>query len=68
MAAATAKPGEIRADSLYTLDEARQRTGLGQAALRTARRNGLKVKRIGRRGYVFGADLIEYFRNIGNQG
>lgn len=65
MAAAAGKPGEIRSDALYTLDEIKQRMGLGQAALRTARRNGLAVKRIGRRGFVFGRDLIEYFDKVG---
>jgi len=64
MAAPTAKAGEIRADAIYTLEEIRQRTGLGHAALRTARRNGLAVKRIGRRGYVLGRDLIQYFESL----
>lgn len=66
MAAATGKTGEIRADGIYTLHELQQRMGLGQAALRTARRNGLPIKRIGRRGYVLGRDLIEYVDRAGN--
>jgi len=61
MAAATQKPGVIDANSLYTLDEVHQRLGLGKTALRTARRQGLIVKRIGRRGYVRGADLLAWF-------
>ena len=63
MASPTGKPGEIRADAIYTLHELQQRTGLGQAALRTARRRGLKIKRIGRRGYVLGRDLIAYLES-----
>lgn len=66
MAAATQKPGEIRADSIYTLHELGERTGLGQAALRVARRNGLPIKRIGRRAYVLGKDLIEYVDRAGS--
>lgn len=65
MAAATIKTGEIRSDSLYTLDEVKHRLGLGQSAFRTARRNGLVIRRIGRRGYVLGKDLIEYVTKLG---
>jgi hypothetical protein len=62
MAVATRKSGEINADSLYTLDEIRDRLGLGKSALRTARREGLVIKRIGRRAYVHGGDLIDWFQ------
>ena len=54
------RPGEISADSIYTLDEIELRLGLGQAAMRTARRAGLKVRKIGRRRYVLGKDLLAY--------
>jgi hypothetical protein len=59
--AGTRKAGEIIADAIYTLDEVDARLGLGKSALRTARRQGLTVKRIGRRGYVLGRDVIEWF-------
>ena len=61
MAVATRKAGEVSADCLYTLDEIEARLGLGKKALRTARRDGLMVKRIGRKGFVRGRDLIEWF-------
>jgi len=61
MAAATSKEGVINADSLYTLEEIRARMGLGKHALRTARRDGLIVKRIGRRGFVRGSDVLEWY-------
>jgi len=64
MAAATAKSGEIRSDTLYTIDEVKKRLGLGIAALRSARRRGLRVQRIGRRGYILGRDLINYFNQL----
>lgn len=54
---------ECAADALYTLDELNDRLGLGKAALRRARRDGLSIRRIGRRSYVLGSDLIEWFRN-----
>lgn len=59
MAAAT-KPGEITGDAVYTLDELNARLGLGKGALRQARRQGLKVRRIGRRSYVMGRDVIDW--------
>jgi hypothetical protein len=67
MAVATRKAGEINADSLYTLDEVQARLGLGKWAIRTARREGLVVKRIGRRGYVHGRDLIDWFQRTAKQ-
>lgn len=62
MHAGTKKAGEIRSDSMYTLDELNERLGLGKAALRKARREGLTVRRIGRRSYVLGEDLISWVK------
>jgi hypothetical protein len=66
MAAATTSVGRISADELYTLEEVKARLGLGVAALRTARRHGLKVRRIGRRGYLLGRDVMDYVERAGN--
>jgi len=52
--------GVILADAVYRLDEIQERLKLGQHALRMARRAGLRVRRIGRRGYVLGRDIIEF--------
>ena len=52
--------GVIQADCVYTLDEIRRRLRLGNWALRQAQRNGLPVRRVGRRGFVLGRDLIQY--------
>ena len=54
------RPGVISADSLYTLGEVRERLKLGEAAMRQARRAGLKVRTIGRRRYVLGKDLLDF--------
>jgi hypothetical protein len=54
--------GRISADQVLTLDAVRTELGLGIAAMREARRKGLKVRRIGRRKFVFGADLIDFLR------
>jgi hypothetical protein len=61
MQTASERPGLITADSLYTLEELGARLRLGKAALRQARRKGLKIRRIGRRAYVLGRDVIEWF-------
>ena len=53
--------GSIRADELYTLPAVEKRLGFGVTAMRTARRNGLPVRYIGRKGFVAGKDLLEYF-------
>lgn len=52
--------GPIEPHILYPLPELQARAGLGNAAMRTARRAGLKVKYAGGRGYVLGLDFIEY--------
>ena len=53
-------PGLVTSDALYTLAEVQARLKLGQSAMRQARRAGLKVRKIGRRRYVLGRDLIAY--------
>ncbi len=56
----TAHPGTIRPDELYRFDEAAARLGWGDAALRAARRRGLKIHRAGKRNYVLGSDLLAF--------
>ena len=58
-------PGVIVADAVYTLGEAQRRLRLGQHAMRQARRAGLKVRRIGRRGYVLGGDILAFVESAG---
>jgi hypothetical protein len=52
--------GVILADATYPLPEFQKLTGLGEAALRKARRQGLTVTTIGRRRFVRGADFHEF--------
>lgn len=56
--AVSGHPGVIEPAAFYTLAEVSGRSGLGTWALRTLRRNGLKVYRFGGRGFVRGADFI----------
>jgi hypothetical protein len=53
-------PGFIKANALYTLAEFQQRLGLGRAAYRQARRDGLPVIKIGRCFYIAGQAAMEW--------
>jgi hypothetical protein len=50
----------VRADEVYTLAEFQQRTRMSRAALRAARRRGLRVTQCGKRCYVAGSDWIAF--------
>lgn len=55
------KAGEIRGDAVYRLDAFGELTGLGPWAIRQAKKDGLRVFYIGRRGFIRGADAMEFF-------
>ena len=61
--AATLEP--IKADEVYPLPLFQRNAGMSKHAMRTARRNGLPVKKIGRRKYVLGRDFLEYIAKHG---
>lgn len=52
----------VREDEIVSLSELRSRLGLGPAAIRTARRQGLTVRRFGRKKFVLGSDLASFLR------
>ena len=52
--------GVIHRDEMYTLTEFKRRTNLKDAALRSARRSGLRVLRNGSHAYVLGRDWIDF--------
>ena len=54
----------IMPGAAYPLSEFRRITKLGTAALRTARKNGLKVRRVGGRGFILGDDFVEFLKNL----
>jgi hypothetical protein len=56
----TIPPGVIEAGAVYTLAEVQRRLQLGKAAWRTARREGLPLRVVGRRKYVLGADVMTW--------
>ena len=57
-------PRLIESDAVYQLDEIKDRLGVRKAAWRTMLRQGLPVIRIGRRGYVKGADAIAFLDTL----
>ncbi len=52
--------GEIEPDKLYSLEAFKRVTGLKDWALRSARKAGLKMKRVGNRKFVKGKDFIDF--------
>lgn len=52
--------GPIREGECYPLELFKRNTGLSVWAFREAKRAGLKVRRVGRRGYVLGADWLAF--------
>jgi hypothetical protein len=57
--------GVIVGDAVYRLDVLREELKLGDHAMRQARRAGLRVRRIGRRGYVLGKDILAFIEASG---
>ena len=56
--------GRIEPEVLYPLEEFKTLAGLGNHAMRTARRNGLFVRRANNRSYVLGRDYLEYLNQV----
>lgn len=54
------QPGKITPGTLYHIDQFRKEMGWGQAAVRTARRNGLKVRYLGGRAYVHSDEFFDW--------
>jgi len=49
---------------IYSLEEFKRITGLGETAMRTARQNGLTMRYSGKRGFVSGDDFLEYHAKL----
>lgn len=59
-----AVPGFIDRWSLYTLAELQSRLKLGKQALRTARKEGLPIRKVGSRRFVLGSDAVEWMSSM----
>lgn len=62
------KPGVIRDNELYTVDEVKRRLGVEIAAFRKMKRAGLKVIPFGRRHYVLGSSILKFFEGMQSNG
>jgi len=60
--------GVVLSDATYQLREFQRITGLGDSALRAARRKGLTVRRVGRLSFVRGQDFHHYLQNLPDSG
>lgn len=60
-------PGVVRPEELYLVRELRARADLGDFTWREARASGLKIRRLGRKLYVLGADFIEFVLRVSNE-
>jgi hypothetical protein len=58
--------GELSANSLYTLADFQRRLNLSTSAWQALRRKGLPFRKIGKRVFILGADVIDFFRSFGN--
>ncbi len=58
-------PGTIDGNAAYTIVEARARMGWGVAALRKARERGLLIRRIGKRSFILGTDILSFIAREG---
>jgi hypothetical protein len=56
--------GPIQADCAYPLPVFSRLSGQRKWGMRTARRQGLKVRKFGTRSYVLGRDWIEFLSKI----
>jgi hypothetical protein len=65
-ASAEARPGVIDANAAYTLAEFQKITRMSKWAMRTARREGLKVRRPGGKlAFILGRDALEWLEKAG---
>ncbi len=64
MKATESESGEILKDASYTLSDFSKRVGLKRDALRSARRNGLKVIYQHNRAFIRGRDWLSYLDGL----
>ncbi len=65
MAPALLADGIVEVGKSYPLETFKAVCGLGTAALREARKNGLPVRRVGLRSYILGKDWLDYLETHG---
>ena len=66
--AAAVTVGEIDPDKLYSLEAFKHVSGMGDWAMRSARKAGLKMKKIGNRKFVSGKDFVDFLDSTNSNG
>jgi hypothetical protein len=61
-------PGVIHDGAAYALDDFRQRTRMGQKAIREAIKRGLRVTEVGNRRFVLGKDFLLFLSGVEQAG
>lgn len=54
----------ISRDTAYPLAEFARLTGMNKAALRSARRNGLRCRYHGNKAFIVGADFLQWLESL----
>jgi hypothetical protein len=52
--------GVVSTSAIYSLDALKDRLGISDAWLRTARRRGLRVHYAGKKGFIPGSEFLRY--------
>ena len=55
-------PAPIIPGTIYTLSGFKQATGMTGSALISARKNGLPIHYVGKRGFILADDFLEYLK------
>ena len=63
-----AEEGVVSENCVYTLEAIADRLGVGDAWLRSQRREGLRICYAGRRGFLLGRDLAEHLIRMHEKG
>lgn len=59
------QPSEpIQAGAVYRLSELQRRMGIERDALRSAKKKGLRIRKLGTKKYVLGDDFIEFMESL----
>ncbi len=61
-----ADAGVVSTQAIYSLEALMDRLDVGEQWLRSARREGLRVRYHGKRAFVVGVDLEQFLRSRGN--
>ena len=57
-------PPGVSLHELYTVNEAKARLGWTDSALRSAKRQGLKLLKCGKRRHVTGAEILRFLESV----